>query len=314
MRHHITTSLALVSVLAMVIGAGTAFAGPQARIGGTVVGTDGEPIVGATITITSAALPKFKKTLESDENGGFKVLILDATNIYLFTVTASGFLEYNEEIKVAVGSMDNDFTFEMSTPTQRAATRQQELMEQPGYKEYGEAKELLAEGKTDEARARLEDALKEMPDLIEALEVMTGIDYDSGDNELALSTARHCLEEDDESLKCLAVAANAAGNVGDKEAQAAYLAQYQALNPDDPATLFNQAAGFLNKMDDDSARPLLEGCLAIDPEFAKCLFEYGMLLLRTGDLEGAKAQFEKYLEVAPDGPDATTAIETIKYL
>ncbi len=35
-----------------------------------------------------------------------------------------------------------------------------------------------------------------------------------------------------------------------------------------------------------------------------------MLLLRTGDLEGAKAQLEKYLEVAPDGPDATTAAET----
>jgi len=255
MRHHITTVLALVATLALVIG--TASAGPQARVGGTAVGTDGEPIAGATITITSAELPRYKKILETDEKGSFKVLILDATKTYLFTVTAPGFLDYDEEIKVAVGSMDNDFTFEMSTPTQRAATRQQELMEQPGYKEYGEAKELLAEGKTDEARARLEDALKEMPDLIEALEVMTGIDYDSGDNELALSTARHCLEEDDESLKCLAVAANAAGNVGDKEAQAAYLAQYQALNPDDPATLFNQAAGFLNKMDDDSARPLL---------------------------------------------------------
>ena len=39
-----------------------------------------------------------------------------------------------------------------------------------------------------------------------------------------------------------------------------------------------------------------------------------MLLLRTGDLEGAKTQLEKYLEVAPDGPDAATASETVKYL
>ena len=110
------------------------------------------------------------------------------------------------------------------------------------------------------------------------------------------------------------MAANAASNLGDSEAQADYLARYQELNPDDPATVFNQAAGFLNKMDDESARPLLEECIAIDPTFDKCLFEYGMLLLRTGDLEGAKATLEKYLEVAPDGTDAATAGETVKYL
>ncbi len=312
MRHFITTALALVATLVLVIG--TASAGPQARVGGTVIGIDGEPVVGATITITSADLPKYVKTLETDEEGSFKVLILDATKVYLFTVTAQGFLEYNEEIKVAVGTTDNDFTFELSSPTQLAAARQQEMLEQPGYKEYDEAKTLFEEGKTAEARARLEDALKEMPDLLEALEMMAGIDFESGDYALALATARRCLEEDDESLRCLAVASNAAGSVGDTDAQAAYLASYQELNPDDPATLFNQAAGFLNKMDDEQARPLLEGCLEVDPAFSKCLFEYGMLLLRAGDLEGAKAQLQKYLEVAPDGPDATTAAETVKYL
>ena len=71
---------------------------------------------------------------------------------------------------------------------------------------------------------------------------------------------------------------------------------------------------FLNAMDDDQAKPLLEQCLDADPEFPKCLFEYGMVLLRGGDIDGAKAQFEKYLEVAPDGEDATTAAETVKWL
>mgnify|MGYP000541347913 CR=1 FL=1 len=39
---------------------------------------------------------------------------------------------------------------------------------------------------------------------------MAGIDFDSGDNELALATAERCLEIDDESFRCLAVALNAA--------------------------------------------------------------------------------------------------------
>ena len=312
MRHHQTITIVLVATLALMVA--TASAGPQARIAGIVVGTAGEPIVGATITITSEALPKFNKVTETDTGGEFKVLILDATYTYLFTATAPGFLDYKQEIKVPVGTNDSYFTFELSTPTELAATRQQEFMEQPGYHEYGEAMELMDEGKTAEARARLEAALAAMPDLIEALEALTGIDYDSGDNSLALASARRCLEEDDESLPCLAVAANATTNLGDDKAHEAYIARYQELNPDDPATIFNQAAGLLNKMDDDGARPLLEECLAIDPSFGKCLFEYGMLLLRTGDLEGAKAQLNRYLEVAPEGPDATAAAETVKYL
>ena len=39
-----------------------------------------------------------------------------------------------------------------------------------------------------------------------------------------------------------------------------------------------------------------------------------MLLLRAGDMEGAKAHLQKYLEVAPDGDQAATAEETLKYL
>lgn len=312
MRKIISTTL--VFVAALTIAVGSAFAGPQARVSGIVVGTDGAPIAGAKITITSEELPKYLKELETGADGEFKVLLLDATKLYIFNTKADGFLDYSEEIKVAVGTTDNYFTFELSTPSERAAAHQQQVMEQPGYKEYGEAKELLEAGKPAEARARLVDALAEMPDLIEALEVMAGIDFDSGDNELALATAERCLEVDDEALRCLAVASNAASNLGDKEAQASYLARYQELNPDDPATVFNQAAGFLNKMDDENARPLLEECLDIDPTFGKCLFEYGMLLLRTGDLEGAKSALEKYLEFNPDGPDATTASETVKYL
>jgi tetratricopeptide (TPR) repeat protein len=312
MRHRLTTTVIL--LLTCVLSVGTVQAGPQARVGGTVVNSVGEPIADATITLTSDELPTFEKTITTDAKGRFKVLILDATKTYLFTVTADGFLDYTEEIKVPVGTTDNDFTFELETQQEKAAAREKELMEQPGYKEYGEAVALLDQGMTTEARARFEDALAEISDLIQALEAIAGIDYDSGDYELALASARRCLSEDDESLTCLAIAANAAGNIGDHDAHARYLAAYQDLNPDDPATIFNQAVVHLNKMDDEQARPLLEQCLAVDPEYANCLFQYGMLLLRTGDLEGAKAHLEKYLEVAPEGPDAEAARETVKYL
>jgi tetratricopeptide (TPR) repeat protein len=309
-----TALVACVAILTPFVTVAFVSAGPQARVAGTIIDSSGVPVTGATITITSAELPKYRKVLETAADGEFRVLLLDATKTYVFTVEAAGFVEYAEEIKVSVGSTDNQFTFELSTLKEQQAERQQEIREQPGYKEFGEAGEFLEQGKTAEARAKFEDALEAMPDMLEALEAVAAIDYDSGDNELALASAKRCLDEDDESIKCLAVAANAAGALGDDEAREAYLARYQALNPDDPATIFNSAVVYLNKLDDDSAKPLLEQCLAADPEFGKCLFEYGMLLLRSGDLEGAKQQLEKYLSVEPDGPDATAASETVKYL
>ena len=129
-----------------------------------------------------------------------------------------------------------------------------------------------------------------------------------------MANAQSCLEIDSESVRCLAIAANAAKALGDLEAHSAFLSRYQEANPDDPAALFNQAVEFLNKLDDERARPLLEKCLEADPDFAKGLFEYGMLLLRSGDMEGAKAKLQRLIEVAPDSENAATARETIKYL
>ena len=158
------------------------------------------------------------------------------------------------------------------------------------------------------------DAVAARPDLTGAWVTLSEIAYDRGEPEKALEYARSCLSEDPEAVPCLAAAANAAIKCGEETAYKDYMARYTALNPDDPAAIFNEAAEYLNAMDDEQARPRLEHCLEVDPDFPKCLYEYGMLLLRAGELEQAKTTLEHYLEVAPDGPDAAAVAETVKYL
>jgi tetratricopeptide (TPR) repeat protein len=298
----------------LVAAAAPAWSATQARVAGTVTDSAGAPIAKAEIIITSPELPNYRKTMQTDAKGGFRALILDATKSYLFRIEAPGYLAHEEPFKVGVGTMDNDFTFTLKTEQEVLASEQQKLLEQPGYKEFDEGHSLLEEGKRVEARAKFVEAAAVLPDLTSAWRAIAELDWENGDWEQALANARKCLETDDESTSCLAIAANSAKEIGDLEAHAEYMARYQDLNPDDPATLFNQAVTHLNAMDDESARPLLEQCLEADPEFPKCLFEYGMLLLRTGDMAGAKTQLEKYLEVAPDGPDATAAQDVVKYL
>ncbi|RLE26035.1 MAG: hypothetical protein DRJ65_06390 [Acidobacteria bacterium] len=290
------------------------WAGPQARIYGQVTDADGNPIPTATITYTTNELDSFEKTITVKDDGTFKALLLDATRVYIFHVSASGYIGHDEEFKVPVGTTDNEFVFTLKSVAEASAQQVLKLSEQPGYKELEEGRTLLKAGQKAEAMALFDQALIAVPDLLPAMEYLAEVQYDTGDLENALATAKRCLEEDDESLGCLAIAANASGDLGDTEAHKDFMARFQALNPDDPASIFNKAVVFLNAMDDAQAKPLLEECLEADSEFPKCLFEYGMVLLRGGDIDGAKINFEKYLEVAPDGEDAATAAETVKWL
>ena len=307
----------VVFAIVVLAAAGLVHAGGQARIQGTVTDSKGNPISNAVITITgdlSHEVFEFEKIVEVDKKGKFQALILNATKFYIFHVEAEGYQPHKRPFKVGVGSTDNEFEFQLMSIAEATAAGAVSLLEQPGYKELEEAKKLLAAGDAEGARAKFKEAVAAKPDLLPALAGLAELNYESGDIEGALAAARTCLEEDDESVHCLAIAANASQALGDMETHAVYMAQYEVLNPEDPTILFNQAAVFLNKMDDGGARPLLEKCLDADPDFPQCNFEYGMLLLRLGDMEGAKAHLEKYLEVAPDGPDAATAQETIKYL
>lgn len=304
------------AVFVLVIGtaASLALASGQARVSGTVVDTTGKAVAGATITVTCPEAPTFKKVLEAEQNGDFRLLLLDATKSYNFHVQAPGYAPYDHLIKVGVGTMDNEFTFSLQSDSEAAAAQQQAILQQPGYKELEEGLALLRSGQMDAARAKFSEAVAAVPGLAAAWSGLADIDYRSGNHAAALKYATSCLEHDAENMKCLAIAANSSKELGDLEVHHAFMARYQALNPDDPATLFNQAAEFLNALDDEHARPLLERCLAVDPAFPECLFEYAMVLLRSGDLEGAKAHLQRYLEVAPDGPDAAAASETVKYL
>lgn len=311
MRRLLSTLWAMVAVVGVSV---PVFAISQARVIGTVVDGDGEPVAGAVVTITTDDLPDYRKQETTDDVGEFRILLLDATRTYRFQITADGYLDRERMVKAPVGDMNHEVTFELVSQAAAAAAQQQELKERPGYKELDAAYEAMKAGDRTTARTQLEAAVAAKPDLVMAWEALAELTYEDGDYETAARHADSCLELDDESIACLAVAANAARDLGDAETAAAYMARYRELNPDDPASLYNEAVEYLNALDDDSARPVLERCLEVAPDFPKCLYEYGLLLLRAGEMDAAKEQFEHYLEVAPDGEDAETVRETVKYL
>lgn len=305
---------AIVLTGVVLMAAPVAFAGINARITGQVKDSSGRAIVNATITITSPDVTNYKKVVTPDKHGRYQVLILDATQKYVFHVAAPGYQTVEESVKVPAGSMSNVFDFTLKTIEEVHQEVQKKALEQPGFKEFREGQDLLKAGDKAGARKKFEEAVAAKPDMIEGWTALGTLDYEAGDYKEALEDAKKCLDLDDEAVNCLATAANAAKQLGDTKAQREYLVRYRKLNPDDPATLFDEAAQFLNKMDDQHAKPLLEKCLKVDPNYGPCVFQYGMLLLRSGDMAGAKKLMLHYLKVAPNGKEAATAKQTLKYL
>jgi tetratricopeptide (TPR) repeat protein len=302
------------AVLALISTSSQVGAVGEARIRGFITDTQGNPIPGAELLVTCVERSGYSKTVEIKEDGKYSVMIIDATKNYIFKVSAPGYVTHEQKIKVGVGSMDNDYSFQLLSEEERQKQLQEEASDQPGYREYTEGRDLFMAGKVDEAEAKLLEAVEIIPDMYSGWRALARISFDQEEWDEALERARRCLELDAESVECLAVASNAASMLGDDAAYQEYFSRYQALNPEDPASLFNKAVEFLNSMDDAQAKPILERCLQVEPEYGPCLFEYGMVLLRTGDMAGAKEYFQKYLEVEPDGENAGTAAETLKYL
>ena len=139
-------TVVFILVIGLALAGSPAFASTQARVAGVVLDTAGAPIPGATITVTCPESATYRKVAETDGKGRFKILLLDATKTYVFATAAPGFTGDEREVKVGVGTMDNEITINLQSQQEAADAERDALFEQPGYKEYKEGRELFNAG------------------------------------------------------------------------------------------------------------------------------------------------------------------------
>ncbi|MEP0775392.1 MAG: carboxypeptidase regulatory-like domain-containing protein [Acidobacteriota bacterium] len=286
----------------------------QGRVKGVVKDSKGRPITTASVVITCPEITNYRKEMKVDDKGSFATLIVDATKNYLFKVEAPGYQPIEQLNKPLIGAQTLNLEFVLLTFEELQAQAQGEVLESPGIKELRQASELLQAGKVAEGRAKLLEAVGIKPDLYLGWAELARLDAKAGNHAGALANAKKCLDHKANFPPCLALAANAAQELGDTKAHEAYMAAYKLANPADPALLYNEAVEHLNKGNDAAAKPLLEEALAENAEFGPALFQLGMIYLREGNNAKARELLEKFLKVAPDHADAPMAKEMLKYL
>jgi tetratricopeptide (TPR) repeat protein len=310
MRRSLTFSL-----IVLCLWAANAFAGAEARMSGKITDVaTGEGIPNAVITYEATEMKKVKQDTKAKADGTFAVFILDGTIKYKFTISAPGYVSYEEVIKLQIGGT-TEKKFQLakvgSVPaTQGEGTTTTKVVIDEGAVAYNAGADLANSGNLAEAAAKFEEAVKLNPDLTAAWIALAKTAYKTKAYPRAIEAANKALEVDDDQPDMYTVLYHAYTATGDKAAAA----KAEAKMPKNAPGLFNEAARMINAGNDSGAETLLKQAVAADETFAQAYYELGMIYVRGGKNSDAKAALTKYLELDPTGKDAATAKEMLNYV
>jgi tetratricopeptide (TPR) repeat protein len=289
-----------------------AFAATEARMSGTIIDSvTKQPVPDATVTIDATEVKKVHQVAKAKKDGTFALFVLDGTIRYKFTVAAPGYATYEETAKLKLGdTTKRDYELIKAESAPAAAAAPSAPTSEPGHAEYNEGARLANSGDVAGAIAKFKESVAANPDLLAAWSALAKMQLRQKQYADAIAAAGHVLEVDDTDSDMLAVLVQAYTATGDK----AKAAEAQKKLPANAASLFNDAAHFINSNNDASAEPLLKQAIAIDANFAQAFYELGMIYARGSKNAEAKQNLEMYLKLAPDGKDAAAAKEMLGYL
>lgn len=303
-------SLAL-CLLAFLAVAGNAFAVGEGRIQGKVTDAATKaPIANVTIQVVSTGSRSFKAEYKAEKDGSYRFLILDATLPYQFTYSAPGYQPFSIPLKLKLGdATTRDITLVPAngapTPTAAAPAKAD-----PAVVAYNEGAALANDGKNVEAIAKMEEAIAAKPDFIAGLEGVAKLYLRTKQYDKAIDRANKALAISADETDMYAVLADSYAATGDKVKSA----EARKKLPADATFLFNEAAHLINSGKDKDAETLLKQAVAANDKMAPAYYELGMIYVRTQKNADARTNLEKYLELDPNGKDAATAKEMLKYV
>lgn len=173
----------------------------------------------------------------------------------------------------------------------------------------------LNAGDQETARTKFKQAIEQDPNLTDAHSALAVVELQLENFEGALTAADAALALDAGNARARRMRFQALRFLGrDDEAKAAF----DSLDADDQnealTLTYNEAAKLFNAGDTAKAKTLLEDILAADPNFARAHYMMGLSYLNGGDIPKAKEHFGRFLELAPDDPEAPTARDMMSSL
>ena len=165
------------------------------------------------------------------------------------------------------------------------------------------------------AKARFLEALELDPNLEAAVSALALIFHREGDYAKAAEFAEKHLTTSPGDQQSLRIRWDSYEQLGDKEKAGAAFKELAAADPKVLATEFyNKAVELFESGDSAAALVEFERVIEIQPEHARAHYQLGICHVGTGDTAAAKKHLQKFLELAPDDPEAGSAKDMLSYL
>ena len=173
---------------------------------------------------------------------------------------------------------------------------------------------LIGEKKYGQARAEYEKALAILPDTAPLWKGIAQTYHAEGNSAREEESLRKVVQlepGDTEAQILLADNLVNQGKVGEGKAILDGLAPGAVR---DPAVYTNLAIVFMNKAKPEEARAYMSKAIDLDPALADSYYYRGLASIQAKKAAEAKADFAKYLELAPNGPQAKEVKEMLQAL
>lgn len=158
-------------------------------------------------------------------------------------------------------------------------------------------------------------ALEMDPNLTAALSALTIVYLQEGSWTEAAEMSERLLAIEPDNKKALRMRWDAYREAGNAEKEREAFTALAAVDPEVLANdIFNQGARQFEDNQVDQAQASFEKVLEINPNHARAHYQLGLCLVSKGDSAGARMHLEKFIELAPEDPEAESARQMLSYL
>jgi len=167
----------------------------------------------------------------------------------------------------------------------------------------------------ESAIPRLEQALAIEPGLAPAWGLLGDLEIARGNYARAIECGDHLIELEGSRERGLSLRHRAFEAMGDEAGAAEALRALADENPDAVmSSLFERANDLFDNNDSEGAAKLYRQVLDLQPDNPRAHYKLGLALLSLDDAATAKSHLERFIELAPEDPEAASARDMLSYL
>jgi tetratricopeptide (TPR) repeat protein len=297
MKKQLTAKIMIIIVLSWVFAARADDIQAQVKdpVEGVVKSTDGKLIKGAKITLIAESDGQTHK-LTTDKKGRWRKPRI-RPGMWVVEVRAEGYKGESKTVQVYPYGQNLPIIAILSPLQESSFKRGDELFQQEKYKE---------------ALQEYQRVLAENPELYLAYERIGLCHSKLDDLDNAIIAFKSMLAKEPKSRESLINLGVVYFQKGEAEEGMKYLNQLDAKSLENPDIFYNVGLILFKKRKIDMAIDYFNKCITIDPKYVDGYYQLALAYLNKADMQEAKKNLEKVIELAPDSEKAAIAKNTLE--